>query len=713
MTQKTYNLIFSSLVCVIVFIVYLLTLAPTVWFIDAGELATVCITLGIAHPTGYPLFAVVGHLFSMLPVSNSGIYKMNLMSSVFCTAGLFVFYYLLRFIFANQTASKSADSKLIQPKKGAPNKIIAKLSQTPFIIITGVICFACFELAYSNTYWDTANSIEVYPIQVFFISVLMLVFLKAITGKPPLNPLLIKDGTKVNNSFISENKYYLLFAFLLGLAFTNHLTTVLLAPACMTLFFYTNFQDKKKMFRLLGYMTPCFIASLSLYLYLPIRANQNPIMMWGNPYNWERFIWHFTAKQFTVWIFSAPGSVQIFSLLCGTLVILSVIGLVKQKTLAPYYHFIFFIIVALLGFFVLSGSNEIVLKQFHKFTNSLWTEFGPGFVLLAVAGVYKLSGFNLKIYYFTLLTFFGCLFYSVNYDINDIFSYFLLSYMTIVIWLGFGALFIYEKISSSIKSSSQQIAFSVILCLITIIPMKANWEENDESKNYHVQEYTFNIFKNIEPNGIIISTQWDFFLSASFYYKYVEKMRPDVIVIDKELLRRSWYLTFLERNYPELYNHSKTEIEKYLPENYKFEHDLPYDTRTIMKVYSDMITSFVTNNPDRKFYSTWEVEVNKDEPYAPDYIRVPDGIIYRLVKKDSINKPLPDYKIYDFKFTPDPKMDYYHGTINNSYALMLTNSAIYLASINRREDAKKYLDLALIARPNYPQALDVIRKYNF
>jgi hypothetical protein len=38
-----------------VFIVYLTTLAPSVVKIDSGELAAVQSTLGIAHPTGYPL----------------------------------------------------------------------------------------------------------------------------------------------------------------------------------------------------------------------------------------------------------------------------------------------------------------------------------------------------------------------------------------------------------------------------------------------------------------------------------------------------------------------------------------------------------------------------------------------------------------------------------------------------------------------------------
>jgi hypothetical protein len=298
--------------------------------------------------------------------------------------------------------------------------------------------------------------------------------------------------------------------------------------------------------------------------------------------------WHITGKQFSVWIFNAQGSIPAFLLLIGTLIALCLTGLIKQKTLAQYWHFLFFVIICILGYFVISSSTESVVTQFKKFTGSLWNEFGPGLILLSMIGVYRLSSHSLKIFYFTILTFFGCLFYSVNYDINDIFSYFLLSYITLAVWIGFGAYFVYEKISEYIKSAAQQIAFAVIVCLITILPLKINWETNDESKNYYVEEFTMNVFRNAEPNSIIISSQWDFWVAASWYYKYVKHMRPDLVVIDKELLRRSWYFTFLERNYPEIYNNSRAEIERFLPELYKFEHGIPYDAKTIMGAYSNL-----------------------------------------------------------------------------------------------------------------------------
>ena len=61
----------TALVCLLVFVVtlgvYFLTLAPTVTLVDSGELILACHSLGIAHPPGFPLYVLIGHLFTRLP----------------------------------------------------------------------------------------------------------------------------------------------------------------------------------------------------------------------------------------------------------------------------------------------------------------------------------------------------------------------------------------------------------------------------------------------------------------------------------------------------------------------------------------------------------------------------------------------------------------------------------------------------------------------
>ncbi|MBD3170414.1 MAG: DUF2723 domain-containing protein, partial [candidate division Zixibacteria bacterium] len=57
----------ASIAGAIAFVIYFLTAHRGVQFIDSGELAVVAHTLGIAHPTGYPLYTLITRLFTFIP----------------------------------------------------------------------------------------------------------------------------------------------------------------------------------------------------------------------------------------------------------------------------------------------------------------------------------------------------------------------------------------------------------------------------------------------------------------------------------------------------------------------------------------------------------------------------------------------------------------------------------------------------------------------
>jgi hypothetical protein len=62
-------------------LLYLRTLAPTVYNLDSAELTTAAATGGILRATGYPLYLVIGRLWSQLPIGDVG-YRINLLSAV-------------------------------------------------------------------------------------------------------------------------------------------------------------------------------------------------------------------------------------------------------------------------------------------------------------------------------------------------------------------------------------------------------------------------------------------------------------------------------------------------------------------------------------------------------------------------------------------------------------------------------------------------------
>src|SRR4028118_515772 len=73
---------------IFVFVLYLRTLAPTVlYYDDPGMLDAVMLqmqvaVLGITHPTGYPTYLTLTHLFTYLPVGDVA-YRVNLASAAY------------------------------------------------------------------------------------------------------------------------------------------------------------------------------------------------------------------------------------------------------------------------------------------------------------------------------------------------------------------------------------------------------------------------------------------------------------------------------------------------------------------------------------------------------------------------------------------------------------------------------------------------------
>lgn len=69
-------------------VVYWVTRAPFVLPGDSAELISASITLGLAHPTGYPLYIVVGKLVTSLFFFVPAATILNIFSAVWCVASL-------------------------------------------------------------------------------------------------------------------------------------------------------------------------------------------------------------------------------------------------------------------------------------------------------------------------------------------------------------------------------------------------------------------------------------------------------------------------------------------------------------------------------------------------------------------------------------------------------------------------------------------------
>jgi hypothetical protein len=407
------------------------------------------------------------------------------------------------------------------------------------------------------------------------------------------------------------------------------------------LFFYVKGFSKTTWKEILRLVVP-FLLGLSVYLYLPFRASQNPLMNWGNPVDFERFFWHFSAKQYRVWIFT---------------------------------------------------STDSAAKQMKYFLDTLLPEFAYFPVVLAVLGAWNLFKKNRSVFIFTALLFLGCVLYSINYDIHDIDSYFLLAYFVIAVWCSVGIKSVFEFSKDKLLKWS----FGGLIMLGIVVQVWSVYPKIDKSNLFIVEDYSRDMLQSVEPNGVIFSYQWDYFVSASNYLQLVENIRPDVVVIDKELLRRSWYLKQLECRYPWLIAQSKVEVEAFLNELYKFEHDMPYNPRVIEYRYTAMIKGFIEKNvSSRPVYVTQEIEPQ----YTGDFQRVPSGIAFKLYP----DKVFHEITQGSFNFRIPPNKDKYVNGIISLYAQSYYNCANYLSFFSKNDSILPYLNKALEIRPDFKQA---------
>src|ERR1700730_1055572 len=79
----------AAIAATLVFVLYLLTLAPSVEMWDTGEYMAAVKVLGLPHPPGNPFFMLLAHAFALLPIPVSYAARINILAALAsaCAAG--------------------------------------------------------------------------------------------------------------------------------------------------------------------------------------------------------------------------------------------------------------------------------------------------------------------------------------------------------------------------------------------------------------------------------------------------------------------------------------------------------------------------------------------------------------------------------------------------------------------------------------------------
>ena len=228
----------------VVFALYLATLCPTVYVGDSGELITASALLGVAHPPGYPIYTLIGRLFTLLPFGSVAL-RVNLMSALFGAAAVG-----LVFSFVRSLIEKTGDHR-----DGRTAPIAASLA-------------AAAIFAFSRLVWMESVKAEVYSMNLFWIALIL--FLAARGSRPAL------------------------LCFLLGLAAANHQTALLMFPGLV----YLLAADGRLHRRSILPAAAAFAAGLTPYLYLLVRPGSPELFAWRKPDDLAALVGHVTRYQY-------------------------------------------------------------------------------------------------------------------------------------------------------------------------------------------------------------------------------------------------------------------------------------------------------------------------------------------------------------------------------------------------------------------------------
>lgn len=200
-------------------ILYVLTVAPTASFWDAGEFIAIAHGLQVSHPPGAPFYMLVGRLFSMF-VSDQLVSLSVNMVSVLCSSFtiLLTYWIIVRLL-----------RECITPKSEA---------HATFFHHFGGVIGAC-TFAVTDSFWFNAVEAEVYAMSMLFTALVVWLIMKwSELAREELASTRDRLGLRANRILV-------LVAYLFGLAIGVHLLSLLALFFIALIFFFVEYDRKE------------------------------------------------------------------------------------------------------------------------------------------------------------------------------------------------------------------------------------------------------------------------------------------------------------------------------------------------------------------------------------------------------------------------------------------------------------------------------------
>ena len=644
-------------------VVYSWTLAPTVTLTDSGELILAAYGLGVAHPPGTPLWVMLAHLASLLPVGNVAV-RINFSSAVFAALACA----MLTLVVAELLITASCFGAPQRRNKTARQGSNLKSSNASGLLIFAPAVGAGLLMAFSRTLWAYATITEVYSLNALLV---LLVFFLVVRWRRRI----IETRPDSNAAVATHDTWIYAAAFVFGLAMgVHHVTVALTLPAIAAVVYRTEGLKFFTSRRLLYTALISVGALILVYSYLPWAASRSPAMNWGNPRSLQEIWWHITGRQYRVFFSFSPATVG---------------------------------------------------AQFVEFCRMAGREFGfawlPLALFLAAAGLASAWKGDRTVFWFLLLIVLADLAYALSYEIaEDKDAYYLPAFISIAIAAGLGfRRLVHLAPSRRSPMGTPYVAAATAIVLTLATAFAANWPFNNRRHYFIADDYVENLFSTIAPNGLLLTQDWQV-ASPMLYAQEIEQRRGDVKVVDINLLRRSWYFDYLKHAHPGMMDRSREKIDPYVAILKQWEQDPAAFSRSqdltqrISVAFLEMIQAIVRNEIKvEPVCITNDVLIpNSLNSYLTGWIPqtyqlVPQGLVFNLTTDQSFHEsPEPHLRVRGLadgtvRFAKD---DVVNLKILPAYTRMLTNRGKYLASVDQHERAILAFKEALALDPGLTTA---------
>lgn len=234
------------------------TLLPGVWYWDTGEAQTVGPLLGVAHPTGFPAYTILGWLASVvLQPFGEPAFRMNLLSAALLAVSAGVTVLLVRLL-------------------GAP---------LPLAVAAGI------GLATTPEAWRIGTRADAHALHLALVVVLLLLLVAWERRARPARAARHRDPTADRLLIAAAGVY--------GVSAANHSLTLLLAPPIALYVLVVDPGVLRRPRLVAAALVAATVAAGLLYLELPLRAGPfRAPLVYGDPSTWEGFRYVVLAEQF-------------------------------------------------------------------------------------------------------------------------------------------------------------------------------------------------------------------------------------------------------------------------------------------------------------------------------------------------------------------------------------------------------------------------------